>query len=150
VLRDVAAVEPEWKGGEGEEAEGEGFADVYDALLWSVSRLFRDAVDSGRYSGDYATKDNPTVSGVLPHWAVGVDRLKQEMAAETGWEDREERDVEMGRRMLIRFGDEREPSDLEEAVGDDVPVHVWARVLSVARDLDGVLQDLGEASVRSE
>ena len=86
-----------------EEASGEGFEDVCDALLWSVSRLFRDAVDSGHYSGDYATKHNPTVSGMLPHWAVGVDRLAQEMQAETGWEDAAEREVEMGRRMLIRL-----------------------------------------------
>ena len=69
----------------------------------SLERLFRDATDSGHYSGDYATKRNPTVGGTLPQWAVGVERLNQEFERGGGADDVEEREVEMGRKMLIRL-----------------------------------------------
>ena len=90
--------------GPGGKTEGLGrFADVCDALVASLERLFRDATDSGHYSGDYATKHNPTVGGTLPQWAAGVERLNQEMERDGGAEDAEEREVEMGRKMLIRL-----------------------------------------------
>ena len=75
-------------------------------VLESFECLFRDFIDSGHYTGDYATKFSEAVGDLLPELAVGIRRLEQDEAeANAGRRAARDMDglVDLGWRTLIRL-----------------------------------------------